>query len=103
MNSSAPLRHRRSIEGVAYMSTPAGFRIMSEGIDNSQLVPDAKGCVSEEHVAEWFADARDQGYTFREIEEDIAQMTGQDGKSRKIWVEAAHTGARASITRWLTT
>jgi hypothetical protein len=85
------------------MSTPAGFRIMSEGIDNSQLVPDAKGCVSEEHVAEWFADARDQGYTFREMEEDIAQMTGQDGKCRKIWVEAAHNGARASITRWLTT
>jgi hypothetical protein len=49
------------------MITLAGFRIMSEGIDNSQLVPDAKGCVSEEHVAEWFADARDQGYAFKEI------------------------------------
>lgn len=85
------------------MSTSAGFRMMSEGIDNSRLVPDAKGCVSEEHVAEWFADARDQGYTFKEIEEDVALMTGQDGKSHKIWVEAAHDGARVSITRWLTT
>ena len=50
------------------MVTLVGFRIMSEGVDNSQLAPDAKGCVSEEHVAEWFADARDQGYAFKEIE-----------------------------------
>ena len=84
------------------MSTPAGFRIMSEGIDNSQLVPDAKGCVSEEHVAEWFADARDQGYVFKEIEEDAALMIAQDGQSRRIWIEAARDGARVSITRWLT-
>jgi hypothetical protein len=81
----------------------AGFRIMSEGIDNSRVAPDAKGCVSEEHVAEWFADARDQGYAFQEIEEHVALMTGQDGNSHKIWIEAAHTGARVSITRWLTT
>src|ERR1700732_1927404 len=40
-----------------HLITLAGFRIMSEGLDNSQLAPDAKGCVSEEHVAEWFADA----------------------------------------------
>jgi hypothetical protein len=85
------------------MSTPAEFRIMSEGVDNSQLAPGAKGCVSEEHVAEWFADARDQGYTFKEIEEDAALMTGQDGESRKIWIEAAGDGARVSITRWLPT
>jgi hypothetical protein len=85
------------------MNTLAGFRIMAEGIDNSRIAPDAKGCVSEEHVAEWFADARDQGYAFKEIEEDAAQMTGQDGQSRKIWIEAAHNGARVSITRWLTT
>ncbi len=84
------------------MITLAGFRIMSEGIDNSQLAPDAKGCVSEEHVTEWFAHARDQGYVFKEIEEDAALMTGQDGQSRKIWVEAADNGARVSITRWLT-
>ena len=84
------------------MITLAGFRIMSEGVDNSQLAPDAKGCVSEEHVAEWFADARDQGYAFKEIEEHAALMTGQDGKSRKIWVEGAHNGARVPITRWLT-
>jgi hypothetical protein len=84
------------------MITLAGFRIMSEGIDNSQLAPDAKGCVSEEQVAEWFADARDHGYAFKEIEEHVALMTDRDGKSRKIWVEAAHNGARVSITRWLT-
>ena len=95
-------RNRRSTKEWQHMITLAGFRIMSEGIDNSQLAPDAKGCVSEEHVAEWFAHARDQGYAFKEIEEDAALMTGQDGQSRKIWVEAAHNGARVSITRWLT-
>jgi hypothetical protein len=46
--------------------------------------------------------ARDQGYAFREIEEHAALMTDQDGKSRKIWVDAAHDGARVSITRLLT-
>jgi hypothetical protein len=85
------------------MITLAGLRIMSEGLDNSLLAPDAKGCVSEEDIAEWFADARDQGYAFQEIEEHAALMTGQDGNSRKIWVEVANTGARVSITRWLTT
>ena len=80
----------------------AGFRIMSEGIDNSRVAADAKGCVSEEHIAEWFADARDQGYAFQEIEEHVALMTGQDGNSHRIWVEAAPTGTRVSITRWLT-
>jgi hypothetical protein len=79
-----------------------GFRIMSEGIDNSQLAPDANGRDSEEQVAEWFAAARDQGYAFKEIEEHAALMTDQGGKSRKIWVEASHNGARVSITRWLT-
>ena len=85
------------------MNTLADFRIMAEGMDNSRLAPDAKGCVSEEHVAEWFADARDQGYAFKEIEEDVALMTGQDGQSRRIWIEAAHNGVRVPITRWLTT
>ena len=84
------------------MITLAGFRIMSEGIDNSRLAPDARGCVSEEHIAEWFADARDQGYVFKEIEEDAALMIAQDGQSRRIWIEAARDGARVSITRWLT-
>jgi hypothetical protein len=101
--ASLPVKRiRRSTKEWQHMITLAGFRIMSEGIDNSQLAPDAKGCVSEEHVAEWFAHARDQGYAFKEIEEDAALMTGQDGQSRKIWVEAAHNGARVSITRWLT-
>jgi hypothetical protein len=84
------------------MITLPGLRIMSEGIDNSQLAPNAKGCVSEEQVAEWFADARDQGYVFKEIEEDAALMIAQDGQSRRIWIEAARDGARVSITRWLT-
>ena len=93
---------RRSTKEWKLMTTLAGFRIMSEGLDNSRLAPDAKGCISEEHVAEWFADARDQGYAFKEIEEDAALMTAQDGQSRRIWVEAAHNGTRVSITRWLT-
>src|ERR1700676_3361169 len=29
-------------------------------------------------------------------------MIAQDGQSRRIWIEAAHDGARVSITRWLT-
>jgi hypothetical protein len=37
---------------------------MTEGMDNSQLAPNVKVYVSEEHVAEWFATARDQGYAF---------------------------------------
>jgi hypothetical protein len=48
------------------MITLAGFRIMSEGIDNSQLAPDAKGCVSEEYVAEWL-----QGYAFRRLKRTL--------------------------------
>jgi hypothetical protein len=100
--ASPATRNRRSTKEWKRMITLAGLRIMSEGIDNSRLAPDAKGCVSEEQIAEWFVDARDQGYAFKEIEEDAALMIGQDGQSRRIWIEAAHDGARVSITRWLT-
>jgi hypothetical protein len=71
---------------------------MSEGVDSGQLAPDEKGCVSEEHVAQWFTDARAQGYTFKELENQEALITGRDGKSRKIWANA--DGRPAQLVRY---
>jgi Domain of unknown function (DUF4398) len=69
--------------------------------DDAAIAQPAYLAAQTARLAQLKASAKADDARVAVIEEYAALMTGQDGKSRKIWVEAAHNGARVPITRWL--